>query len=332
VSTIEKRFYDITGALTDVTSVVFSDAGATYGVKRTDTSTSVVAVNTALAHISTGVYAYTFTDPTSDLTYAYSLKIVYGGVTSYEVGSQLGPTSTASTMTRLALRNLIIPQVSGRTDLTAVIDTGIDHACEDLSLYEWRELRERNSTLVMTPSQQYVDLSPLTDLGELRRVLYLNSTQSYPLPIWTWEDAEKKFPADDQMGNPTTNPTACYREGMRLYLVPTPSVSYNLRLFYRGKLSVGAQASDVLSVDGFDSLVVAWATAEVFESLELGEKSAARWWGIFERRRQLKMVSQRTGSGEVRRVDTGIPDQNSDPRIRDPRISWWPDGGAGRGG
>jgi hypothetical protein len=244
---------------------------------------------------------------------------------SSSTGSSTTSLGTAST--RAWLENAVILNLGGRTDLMLSIDVAINNACEELTRYEWRELRERSSALVMTPNQQTVDLTTVTDLEELKRVIYLNGTQSYPLPIWTWEQAEHEYPAADQQNNPTTDPVACYREGLSLYLVPVPSVDYNLRLFYRAKLIVGAAGSSALSAPGFDSLIVAWATAEVMESIEHGAKTAARWWGLYTKRLRQKMASQRMGSGEVRRVDTGIPDHDVDPRIRDPRISWWPGSG-----
>jgi hypothetical protein len=247
--------------------------------------------------------------------------------------SQQTATSSASLGTpgtRAWLENATLLNLGGRSSLLAQVDVAINNACEELTRYEWRELRERSSSLAMTANQQTVDMTTVTDLEELKRVIYLNGTLSYPLPIWTWEEAESRYAAADQQNNPTTDPVACYREGLLLYLVPVPSVTYNLRLFYRAKLTVGAAGTAAVSASGFDSLIVAWATAEVMESIEHGTKSAARWWAIYNSRLKQKMQSQRMGSGEVRRVDTGIPDQDPDPRIRDPRISWWP-GGSQRG-
>ena len=61
--------FKINGVLTDATSVVLSDSGATYGVRRKDTSAVVVAAGTAMTHGATGTYSYSFTDPEAGLTY-----------------------------------------------------------------------------------------------------------------------------------------------------------------------------------------------------------------------------------------------------------------------
>jgi hypothetical protein len=170
-------------------------------------------------------------------------------------------------------------------------------------------------------------MSSVTDLLELKRLQYLNATNSYNLPQWTMEEAERRYPAEDQQANPTMYPEAYYREGQLLYLVPVPSVSYSLRLFYHAKLTLGTADTDTVSVAGFDELIVAYATADIYEAIEYGSKTAARWWASYERLVKRKMTSQRTGSGVVLRVQTGCGDAAEDPRIRDPRISWWPDGG-----
>lgn len=73
----------VDGLLTDLTSAVFANAAATFGIRRIDTGASVVALNTALTHLATGTYQHSFTDPASGLSYEYALKIVYLGTTYY---------------------------------------------------------------------------------------------------------------------------------------------------------------------------------------------------------------------------------------------------------
>lgn len=79
-TTIQFEWRDA-GNLTNVTSVVLSDPTGAFGVIRTDTSAVVVADSVPLVNQSTGVYAYTFTDPAEGLTYNYWLEVVYGGQT-----------------------------------------------------------------------------------------------------------------------------------------------------------------------------------------------------------------------------------------------------------
>tara|TARA_Y100000310_G_scaffold149860_1_gene149245 strand:+ start:401 stop:1282 length:882 start_codon:yes stop_codon:yes gene_type:complete len=88
-TTIVKRFR-VDNVLTTATSAKLSADDASYGVKRTDTGAVVVADDTSMTEISTGIYAYTFTDPADDLTYQYSTEFVYGGETYHMVANIAG--------------------------------------------------------------------------------------------------------------------------------------------------------------------------------------------------------------------------------------------------
>ena len=112
-TTIKKRFL-VDGVATDPTSIKLSDATATYGVRRTDTSATVVADNTAMTKVSTGVYTHTFTDPASDLTYEYVVEIVYAGETYRFRGTVAGGTSDSENL--YDLTKYIAPYVGGVPD------------------------------------------------------------------------------------------------------------------------------------------------------------------------------------------------------------------------
>jgi hypothetical protein len=99
------------GVLTDATSVVLSDAGATYGVRRLDTMAVVVAAGTAFTHDATGIYTYTFTDPAPGLTYQYSRSVVLDGVTYRATGTVAGGLADTTLLT--TLDPYIVPRVSG---------------------------------------------------------------------------------------------------------------------------------------------------------------------------------------------------------------------------
>ena len=82
--------FKVDGVLTDVTSAKLSDPTGTYGVKRNDTDAVVVADGTAMTKQSTGVYTYTFTEPTTDLVYTYYVEWVYDGETYWDECSVTG--------------------------------------------------------------------------------------------------------------------------------------------------------------------------------------------------------------------------------------------------
>jgi hypothetical protein len=73
----------INGALVDVTSCDLDDQNEDFGVRRQDNLDVVVASGTAIPRISLGTYQYEFAEPEPDLTYEYTVKIVYSSTTYY---------------------------------------------------------------------------------------------------------------------------------------------------------------------------------------------------------------------------------------------------------
>jgi len=106
---IALRFtFTVDGSLTDVTSVVLSEPGGTYGVKRNDTDAVVVADGTAMVNQSTGIYEYTFTEPAAGLEYTYYTEFVYNGNLyrkefGYDDTSSTRPVTVAETKDHLRI-------------------------------------------------------------------------------------------------------------------------------------------------------------------------------------------------------------------------------------
>ena len=93
------RNWEVEGTLTDVTSATLEDPTGTYGVKRDDDDSVVVAAGTAMTKVSTGMYEYTFTEPAEGITYTAWVKFVYGGNTYwYEHDLPAGSTAPAATV------------------------------------------------------------------------------------------------------------------------------------------------------------------------------------------------------------------------------------------
>lgn len=87
--------FTVGGVPTDATSVVLRDEAAVFGVRRTDTLATVVPAGTAMTHVSTGVYAYTFADPEPNLAYHYWVEAVHGGATHRLEGKVAGGASVS---------------------------------------------------------------------------------------------------------------------------------------------------------------------------------------------------------------------------------------------
>ena len=90
------RNWKVEGVLTNVTTAKLSDPTGTYGVKRNDTDAVVVADNTAMTNVSTGVYEHSFTDLVGVAMTAY-VEIVYSGAT-YHLEVDLPASSAAGSM------------------------------------------------------------------------------------------------------------------------------------------------------------------------------------------------------------------------------------------
>lgn len=70
--------WDPNGVLANATSVKFSDPTATYGLRRADNQVVIVADNTSLTNVGTGLYEYTVTDPPGEPDYDYWIEVVDG--------------------------------------------------------------------------------------------------------------------------------------------------------------------------------------------------------------------------------------------------------------
>jgi len=90
------------GEYIDVTSAVLSDPTGTFGVKRDDTDTIIVADGTAMTKVSTGVYTYSFDEPIGEtgLTYTYWVEWVYEGRTYRDEHQVTGSTENDIIPTR----------------------------------------------------------------------------------------------------------------------------------------------------------------------------------------------------------------------------------------
>jgi len=73
----------IADVLTNVTSVVLSDPDGSYGVQRTDTEETIVAVNAVMSNTSTGTYEYDFDEDVNNVEYRFYVKWVYAGEDHY---------------------------------------------------------------------------------------------------------------------------------------------------------------------------------------------------------------------------------------------------------
>ena len=162
-----------------------------------------------------------------------------------------------------------------------------------LSTTYWRCLTANTSATTPAAGANWIASSlaeaayvTVTGLGELYRVQVVDGTSSYTVEIRTKLDVEDAAPVAEAQA--AGKPAVCYREGDRVYLVPVPDAVYSLRIHYRQILSLASGTSATLSLDGFDSLVCAYATGYAFLSVRHAPKHAAEWTGKFQQLVALK--------------------------------------------
>jgi len=90
------------GALIEVESCILSDPTDTFGVKRDDTDEVIVVNNTPMTKVGTGIYTYSFDEPTGEtgLTYTYWVEWVYEGRTYHTQHSATGAVEDDLALTR----------------------------------------------------------------------------------------------------------------------------------------------------------------------------------------------------------------------------------------
>ena len=99
-----RRTWKVDGVLTDVTTAKLSDPTGIYGVKRDSNDDVEVADGTAMTHVSTGVYEYSFDEPVSNETYTAYVEFVYDGSTyhiEHDIPAAAGDEGLACTYTTL---------------------------------------------------------------------------------------------------------------------------------------------------------------------------------------------------------------------------------------
>lgn len=136
--------------------------------------------------------------------------------------------------------------------------------------YDWRDLRIEKSTTTTVGTERY---ALPTDLKELLGMRVIDDAESVNLIELTRTalDEHDPYPASGAQAKP------CYyaMDGNYYHLYPIPDAAYTLYLHYSRWPTDLSAAADVPSVDGADDYLIAYATAELFDSLQQFESGAA---------------------------------------------------------
>ena len=195
----------------------------------------------------------------------------------------------------------------GRTDKDERIQDALREGCEELSWEDWGALWVIDDSLTLSSS---IDLP--SDVEQLLAVLH---------PETPWYEIEIISPVEGVriLGSAVRYPAKCYRVENKLYFPPGVSEEGDkLRILYRRRLQFDKDGN--LNVEKFKHLLVLFASAMVFESIEHGTTTANRWWALYERARDRMQESERM-SGVKRRIIEEF--RGVDPIIYERDKAWW---------
>lgn len=148
----------INGSPVDPSSILFQNQSDEYGIIRTDTGDIVVASGTSLTRTSLGSYTHTFEDPTTPLTYEFTLQVDYNSTTYYV-------TNTAAAGTKSFLLN--IPTVEHYTSQAEVyrlmgeyaVELMIDDYVGNGQGYVWTDMLNHVDETINMYLMQHYDVS-----------------------------------------------------------------------------------------------------------------------------------------------------------------------------
>ncbi len=248
MSIVLQKTWEVEGVLTDVTSMKLSDATETYGVKRNDTDAVVVADDTSMTKVSTGVYEYTFDEPEAGLTYTAQIEVVYDGQTSrFEVDLVGSPAAvdTAMTVSYSQLKERIGRAFFGKrtgwtADETDDIDDAIKDGLHDVYLaHEWSFLRPRY-TITTTSGDYTYDLPSAYDAIDGSLTFAADLSDYYP-PLERVQESEiRRLRSNNEYSDRPTkyavvslafDSSVGSKRGIELY--PTPDAAYVLTAIMR---------------------------------------------------------------------------------------------------
>ena len=179
-------------------------------------------------------------------------------------------------MTKEEIRDIVI-SYTNRSDKTTVIDTAIDFALTTLAqtnLFDDAK-REFNCPTSATVSSVFLP-AKLNQLLDVRLIDPSSPTLSYPLVLLRKLEFVAKFPNVPQ-NSVTGRPYWCYRDKNVLYFHCITQAAYTFRMtgYFLPTFFLDTDENPILDSD---EAIAAYATANVYESLEMFD-AHDRWLG-----------------------------------------------------
>ena len=174
-------------------------------------------------------------------------------------------------MTRSTIRGLV-EDATGRTDKTALINSAIDIAVEELSTQHlWTDMLIENDVLLLADVNSIALASNVARVDEVR---IIDGTLSRSLRIRPKKWIVSHFP--NPSARSTGKPAYGYIEGQTLFTVPVPDINYTIRYSYYKLHPALSSDGSVVEIRHSGPAVAAYATFWVFQSIEKHEE-AEKW-------------------------------------------------------
>lgn len=180
------------------------------------------------------------------------------------------------------LRTRISSNIGNRTDKNTIIDEALNEGLEELvKRHYFRDAISEMADVSVVADASSVALP--SDVHQVIEARLIDGTLSYPFIVKSKKWVTSRWPniSEDNTGKPTLG----YIEGDSLYLYPVSSGSYKIRATVVSFPDPLIENGDVPGIKNVDSVLTAYATSEVFASMQDFE-SAGWWLGKFERRIQ----------------------------------------------
>lgn len=224
--------------------------------------------------------------------------------------------------TRLQLRTSVINNTQ-RDDKVEFINQALNDALAEMSSrHTWRSLRTQQEVSILTDATDVAIPEGISHIVSVR-VKNTDDTITHNLILKDKRELEKYYPALGTQ-NTSATPAYAYEEAGTLHFMPR--ASQDCTLIITGDINPGNLTidTDVPSIVGSEPAIIAWATAEVFRSIQqLGD--AQFWDNHYEKRLIILIRDDKSRPGQ-KRIIRGFENLPTDQYIVEP----WKDPFAGQ--
>lgn len=202
-------------------------------------------------------------------------------------------------LTFLQLRTRVRSNIGNRSDKDTIINETLNEGLEELVKRHFFRDAISQHDFDIAADDASVEISTV-GIHQVLEVRLIDGTISHPFIIKSKRWVTDRWP--NVSADNTGKPTLGYIEGDEVFLYPVSSGAYKLRMTSVQFPVAMAADGDVPSIKNVDPILIAYATSEVFDSMQDSE-SANRWEGRFEGRLLSAIRADKKGAANDRIVD-----------------------------